>query len=85
MRDHTDMLTLSFALSDKCIAEIVAFAQINSAIYSRYVKYTEKMNRVHLVIFQYDNPCSAGNISTRLTVAIPLILLILFSFNTESC
>ena len=45
---------------------------------------TEKMTRVHLIIFQHDNPCSAGNFSTRLTVSIPLIVLILFSFNTDS-
>ena len=42
------------------------------------------MNRVHLVIFQHDNPCSVGNFSTQLTVSIPLIVLILFLFNTDS-
>ena len=42
------------------------------------------MNRAHLVIFRHDNQCSTGNFSTRLTVSIPLIALILFSFNTDS-
>ena len=42
------------------------------------------MNRVHLVIFQYDNPYSASKFSTRLTVSIPLIVLILLSFNADS-
>ena len=46
--------------------------------------FTEKMKHVHLVIFQRDIPCSAGNFSTRLTVLINLIVLILFSFNTDS-
>ena len=46
-------------------------------------KSTEKMNRVHLETFQHDTP-SAGIFSTRLTVSIPLIVLILLSFSTES-
>ena len=46
--------------------------------------YTEKMNRVHFVRFQHDNPCSVGNFLTRLTVSTLLLLLILFSFNTYS-
>ena len=48
------------------------------------LSYTEKKNRVHLFIFQHDNPCSDGNFLTRLTVSRPLIALILFSFNTDS-
>ena len=39
----------------------------------------KNMNRV-----QYDNRCSAGNFSTQLTVSISLIMLIFFSFNTDS-
>ena len=42
------------------------------------------MNRVNLVTLQHDNPCSVGNFSTRLTVTIPLIVLIIFSLNTDS-
>ena len=41
------------------------------------------MNGVHLVIFLHDNSCSAGNFSTWLSVSIPLVVLILFLFNTE--
>ena len=42
------------------------------------------MNCVHLIIFQHDTPCLAGIFSTRLRVSIPLIVLILSSFNTDS-
>ena len=45
---------------------------------------TEKMNRVHLIIFQHDNPCSTGKLSTRLTESISLIVLTLFLFNTDN-
>ena len=41
------------------------------------------MIRVHLVIFLHDNPYSTGYFSTRLTVSIPQIVLILFSFSVD--
>ena len=46
--------------------------------------FTEKTSCVHLLIFQHDNQCLAGNISTRLAGVIPLLVLVLVVLNTDS-
>ena len=56
---------------------------VSLSINWRRTDYTDKMNRVHLVTFQHDNPCSACNVSTRLDVSILIIALILLLFNTD--
>ena len=46
--------------------------------------YTEKTNRVNLVIFWYDNQWLAEHILTRLASSSPITALILLSFNIHS-